>query len=513
MMSEQLNLSNAILAHGVPHRPRRAARRGLTLLLVLMLISIALGSCYAIVRAQVTAQQLESNSNRAELAEQAAMTGLAAAIRKMHETAWGGVGSSISGTLSSVDSYAASYTAGDASLTSASPSYSELPYRVTINVTGTSTDPNNSAVSSTYPVAAVVKLIPRAVGTSPSIWPTVRQMTVYQLGDTFYLDVPCRVEGPLRVQGAIRVGQSYSWNLATRQRYLGDLNTLRQNTSPSIDLRPVTGPITTLLTRTDATNRSLLTSQLGVTLIDSPGSGTPSMMIPAALTSYRVYTGGPSYTVGAIPATLQSTSLNSNPATNPLGIYFRSSAGTIGNDVNVNGTLIYYGDVTVSGTNVNTQAASLPALYGSTSPVRLPVTVANTQYFVNTGVSATVDGVVLSGGMFTVLVGPEDASFALTGRAVCSDMQIRRRNEWHTSSANWDAYYAAFTAQLSQPNPNPYFPIYMWFNYLRNPVPKLTVKPATTSYFDHWQDLANPIFVPAASDVGLRWELVSLKAG
>ena len=510
MIDRQPKLVSAIAVLRVPRRPRRPARRGLTLLLVLMLISIALGSCYAIVRSQVTAHQLESNSNRAELAEQAAMTGLAAALRKMHETAWGGVGTSITGTLSSTDSYAASYTAGDASLTAASPNYSELPYRVTVNVTGTSTDPTNSAVSSTYPITAVVKLAPRAVGTSPYIWPTVRQMTVYQLGDTFYVDVPCRVEGPLRVQGAIRVGQTYNWNLATWQRYLGDLNSLRVNTA--IDLRPVNGPITTLLSRTDATNRSLLTSQLGVTLIDSPGSGTPSMMIPTALTSYRIYTGGPSYNVGAIPATLQSTSLTADPATNPLGIYFRNSAGTIGNDVNVNGMLIYGGDVTVNGTNINTQAVNLPALYGSTSPVRLPVTVTNTQYLVNSGVSATVNGLVLSGGMFAVIVGAENTSYALTGRAVCSDMQIRRRTEWHYSSANWDAYYTAFTNQLSQPNPNPYFPIYMWF-YGRNPAPNLTVKPATTSYFDHWQDLANPIFVPAATDVGLRWDLISLNAG
>jgi hypothetical protein len=39
-------------------------------------------------------------------------------------------------------------------------------------------------------------------------------------------------------------------------------------------------------------------------------------------------------------------------------------------------------------------------------------------------------------------------------------------------------------------------------------VPLLTIKPETTSLTAHWQDLSQPLYLPAADDPGLRWDLI-----
>src|SRR5437016_348880 len=105
------------------------ARRGISVVVVLGLIAVTLATSYAIMRSQVSAVRIQQNSGRQNLARQAAMVGLSVAIRAMEQSSWGGVNSAVNGTLNSLDSYSATYTAGDDSLTAASPSYSEYPYR------------------------------------------------------------------------------------------------------------------------------------------------------------------------------------------------------------------------------------------------------------------------------------------------------------------------------------------------------------------------------------------------
>ena len=488
---------------------RRPSRRGITILLVLMLISMTLATCYALMRSQITAVQIGSNSNRALAARQAAMAGMSAAMRKMHEGTWGGVGSTLSGSLTSTERYEAAYTAGDSALTSASTDYADLPYRVTINAKGFSTDPTNAQLTATATVQAVMRLIPRALGTPPSNWPSIRQYTYYQTGDGFFsVDVPCRIEGPVRAQAIMRLSQLYSWGASTRQRYLGDLNAMRLSGTP--DYRPLTGPIYAPLAQTDSTTKSLMTNQLGLSLVDIPVTTTPDMMLPEQLASYRLYPGGPSYSVGALPSNLTNTTLVPDPLTNPLGIYFRGSGGSIGSGVTVTGTLIYNGDLAITGSNVHFAAPNLPPLYGSSETVRLPATVVRQKCSFGTDVDAVIDGSMLMGREFDVERGHEDARLAVNGRVVASGLSIRRRDQWNHISVVWDVLYTLFTNQLADTNPPPipYFPVYLREKFGHDPNPRLTVKPAVTPALDHWQNLGNPIFVAHPSDGGLRWELV-----
>src|SRR5579871_2531730 len=177
------------------------ARRGISIVVVLGLIAVTMAASYALMRAESSTVRIQQNSNRQALARQAAMVGLSVALHNMEQSSWGGVGTTTTGTLDSQNSFSVTYTAGDSSLTSSSPSYSEYPYRVTLVSTGTSVDPSNLQSKGTHKVQAVVRLVPRATASGPSDLATIANYTVYQTkNDDFEFQVPMHVQGKVRVQ-------------------------------------------------------------------------------------------------------------------------------------------------------------------------------------------------------------------------------------------------------------------------------------------------------------------------
>jgi hypothetical protein len=211
-------------------RPPRGplGRRGFTVLVVLALISITLALSYSIMRSQMTGIQIQSNSDRGNLARQAALAGLSAGLRSMRVSGWAGVGAPLSGSLSSTDSYTVSFTAGDASLTVGSVNYSDYPYRVTLVSTGTSVDSAHATVSSTYKVQAVVRLVSRQLTAAPSNYATMLGYTLYEMNTGYnYVTVPCHIDGPVRLQGAVDVEDGYNWGDNPQKQYYSDLNAMR----------------------------------------------------------------------------------------------------------------------------------------------------------------------------------------------------------------------------------------------------------------------------------------------
>src|SRR2546423_11555816 len=103
--------------NAIAKRSTRAARRGISVVVVLAILAVTLASSYAIMRSQFVSNRIQQNSNRHGLARQAAMIGLSAAMRAMEQSGWGGVSTTLTGTLNSQDSYSATFTAGDDSLT------------------------------------------------------------------------------------------------------------------------------------------------------------------------------------------------------------------------------------------------------------------------------------------------------------------------------------------------------------------------------------------------------------
>jgi type II secretory pathway pseudopilin PulG len=211
-----------------PLATSRARRRGMTVVVVLVLVSIALAMSFAVMRSQTNDIQLQQNSDRGNLARQAAMVGLNAALRAMRLSTWGGVGTTLSAPISATDSYSVTFTAGDPSLTSSSPDYAQYPYRVTLVSRGTSADLAHPGVSTSYRAQAVVQLIPQQLCAVPSSWSTILNYTLYQLTNTEVdLALPCHVEGAVRLQSDVDVGSAYNWRTTPRARYFSDLNLMR----------------------------------------------------------------------------------------------------------------------------------------------------------------------------------------------------------------------------------------------------------------------------------------------
>jgi hypothetical protein len=230
------------------------------------------------------------------------------------------------------------------------------------------------------------------------------------------------------------------------------------------------------------------------------------------MTTYQIYPGGPTYQTGAVGSSLASAMLAPDPVHNPLGIFFASNNVAIGNNVSITGTLICAGAVSVSGSGVSFQPVTMPALWGTTSPVRLPAVVCNNNFYCGSGVNVSVVGTIVAGSQFTIDQGSQYDHFSLKGHVITyKDFQIKRRNEWNILGLTWTTDYTLFTTQLALPRPPgvAYFPVYLTGLGI-NANPLLTLAPDSTLFTDHWQDLTSgTIFVVPTADGGLRWELVS----
>ncbi len=277
------------------------------MIVVLSLIAVTLAASYAIMRSQVAAVRIQQNSNRQNLARQAAMVGLSVAIRTMEQSNWAGVNSTISGTLNSQDNYSATYTAGDDSLTSAISSYAEYAYRVTIISTGTSVDSSNSQSKATHKVRAVMRLLPRKLSSSPSDLATIFNYTWYQTqNDTFSFLIPLQVQGKVRVQGTVTLGSDYQWTSSMSDDYFDDLDNMRTKGYP--DDRPFPGQMELSFTQNSSSVRNWLTGKVSTSLISNSATGMSAQWtFPGSVTTYKLYTGGPSYTVPSCPPRLAVT--------------------------------------------------------------------------------------------------------------------------------------------------------------------------------------------------------------
>jgi hypothetical protein len=186
----------------------------------------------------------------------------------------------------------------------------------------------------------------------------------------------------------------------------------------------------------------------------------------------------------------------------------------IGNNVTIRGALYSSGDVVLSGTNIRFQPVSLPALYGSTQPVQLPVLVAADDVYVLGNTSGSVDGAMIAGDLLSFEEGEQDLSMPIRGRVVTRSLAVKERNEWNLGGAQWDSYWAQFSAQLAFPNANPYFPRWLETRGLRIQ-PLLTVARESTPvrYFVPQGPNTLVVYAPHPDDGGLRWEMLSWTDG
>ncbi len=216
----------------------------------------------------------------------------------MSRTDWAGVGTALNGSLGADESFRATFTAGDATLASNDP---DQPYRVSLLSTGYAVDPEHPSSIASYRVRAVVRLIPRKLAPQPASWAGMQGYTVYQTKkyDT-EIDIPCRFTGKVRLQKKLKLALHYPNDSDARSRYMSDLNQMRRNGRP--DYRTFNGPVYLPFSEQENQYYTLLTSKLGVAAIDAgAGENITDWVKPTSMSTYRIYPGGPAYTVRANP--------------------------------------------------------------------------------------------------------------------------------------------------------------------------------------------------------------------
>ncbi|MBN1396028.1 MAG: hypothetical protein JW959_13480 [Pirellulales bacterium] len=475
----------------------------MAMMLVLLLLSITVGLCYAAMRSQFTAAVIQRNSDRAASARQAAVTGMTLAVKKMHRDDWAGVDSSLGGALGENESYEATYAAGDAELADDDP---DQPYRVTIVATGYAVDPEHPSSIAGYKVRAVLRLIPRQLAAQPSDWAAMQDYTVFQTKkfDT-EIDVPCRFVGKVRLQQKLKLALHYPNDYDARQRYLWDLNQMRSDGWP--DYRTFTGPVYLPYSAQEGQYYTLLTTCLGATAIDAPADETNSDWTkPTTMYNYRIYQGGPVYAVEQVSYSLSDATLQPNVQTNPLGIFYREGNVSLYDNVAIHGSLFCRDEICFRGANVVIEPVNLPPLAGTSAPVQLAAA-SSQETTIYDGSDGAVSGLIAVFDDFRVIEGVQETAFSLAGKLVAKRLYVEERSSWSGLSWGWYYDWFEFLLYMDPQHASEYFPDFM-SDYGCDPAPRVVIAPQDSDVTYHWANSYDPIFVPHPNDGGLRWDLL-----
>ncbi len=493
-------------------RNMRTKSRGFSVIAVMAILSVAVVMTYAMLKGQVMSVQISRNTNRAAAARQAAETGIAMAIRQMHQSAeWGGVATTYNQTLNATDSFSATYSAGDPDLTDTDDDWEMYPYRVTIDVEGRSADSmvaNNIAVSN---IRAVVQLVPRAVPAELTNWSDVLQYTLYQTEENEVLvELPCRIEGPVRLQEKLSVLPNSANDEDGRTQYLEDLNGAQLD--GYADYRPFEGPVSLPIAEQDSDQLDDVAVKLGIPLIDTAAAAMPSdwttQPLPSGFSTYQIYPGGPTYTIPSLSGSL-SGSIDPDPTANPLGIHKQSGNTFIDNGASVRGTLIVHNNLTLRGTSIEISPVELLPLHGTTEPIRLPTILAK-NLEVESGSTSAVFGLVALWDEFVVEEGTYDTTLDFNGHLITPKFFMEPRTEW--TSSNWGLWHWIFGFSAPGYGSGQYFPLWLeGVNFY--PQPKVTLKQDTEPATYHWKrpDPNETIYIPGSGDDGLFWDIVRVE--
>ena len=502
-------------------------RRGMALILILGMLAITIAVSYSLLRSQVQTTLLQTNTQTNNLARQAAETGLNYAIRKLTTDTWGGVGTTLTGNVDSQSSYSVSYTAGDASLVAGDPNYSELPFRVTVTSTGTAYISGDNTLPTTYTMTAVLQLVRRGLNTSatPGLWSAMNNFTCVQWNSsstvwTVNVDAPIQFQGPTCFLGKV-LFQTLSIdptdsNSNSRKDYVKDLS--KKFTDTGVDYRHFTGNVSLGNGRQDGNTQGDI-EWLGVSVNFVPTISSDPVSYANAPSTYKLYAGGPTYTVPDLVGTYGSTptgqTIVASTTTNPLGIY--KAGGTVNFKTGTKFTGVLFSDgssdeVRLDGTGVEINGLNLPALSGSSTVYQLPASMVRNNFVVKNNSDSLVRGLVINWANFVVDSGGQDTAFNLQGRLFAEDLDIAARTEWPAvSNLNWTLQRTLFKAQSAIGIK--YYPDWMDAStFDLHARPKITFQPPSSITY-HWPDWSQPIYTKAAGDSYLRWNIVSWKDG
>ena len=490
----------------------------MSLLVVILLVSVATVISYAVLRTQTMAIRIQENADLRAAARQAAVSGLTYGIHQMHSADWTGVDTSETRAIAGHERFTVSYAAGDPTLGPGDADYSDYPYRVAVTSTGYAEDPEDTSRVASYSVRAVLRLIPRALSTwsdwpaNHADWPTdwykMDEYSVYQTKkEETKLDVPCQLAGNVRLQGKLNLAPNYpsAYNQYPFRYYMMGLKQMVDKGYP--DYRPISGDIWLPYSEQSLTYFYYLYYYLQFGRHDKAVDEVSSDWTNYDnLTTYQIYPGGPVYDIEAFSDANQTgANLGPDPLTNPLGLFYRDTNMTLQGNVAVNGTLFCHGDLSLQGTAQFTPV-TLPSLYGSDKPVKLP-TLTSHKLTVKPGSATTIAGVTAVFDEFKVETSSVTLPFSIIGKLIAKKITVDKRQPWDT--ADWDDLVTTYRYEGTSTT----FPQWL-VNYGYNPCPNIKVSPDSTPVLYHWNNWDAPIFVPHDDDDGgLRWALLRWQEG
>jgi hypothetical protein len=308
------------------------------------------------------------------------------------------------------------------------------------------------------------------------------------------------------------IGKEYEWDITARRRYMSDAKALVDAGRP--DYRPFNGTVSLPRLSQTSTELGILETYCGNTTVDRSSTTLSDWSTSGTMLTYRLFPGGQLYTVPTVTSTVHGT-LAPNPLTNPAGLIYCSGDVEIKNNAVVQGTIVSYADINITGKYVVVQPADLRALDGTTEPVQLPAFISRDDIVFNSDCQATVTGVVSAWDTFQVSRDDSSVTVAIQGHVVAKDIEILERSTYDYNAFTWSLTYSYFLANLVPDILNPGTPILHYPTYLAalgfEPAPKIVIRPPTTPARYQWLTDGGAIYGPHSSDDGLRWDMVEWK--
>lgn len=296
---------------------------------------------------------------------------------------------------------------------------------------------------------------------------------------------------------------------SARSRYLEATKSLADANQG--DYRPLAGDVTLSSDRNDLSTALTLTRQLGCSLsYRSTSASSPSGSTFAGST-YRLYPGGPEYTIPLISSSLRYQNLEPDLDTNPLGIFRCAGTISLENDITLRGTLIAQNagsDIMLRGPQIKITGVNLPALDGDSTIYQLPTLLASDDILAIYGVNATIEGAIAAIGDLQIDNLYSNSLFQMTGQAYVDQFALNAKSEW-SAVAYYSTYYLTnFVNAVGHANTSANFA--SWLNEtssakFENKV-KIDLPENGPTY--QWLDLNQPIYQKGNADTGLVWELV-----
>jgi hypothetical protein len=283
-----------------------------------------------------------------------------------------------------------------------------------------------------------------------------------------------------------------------------------------VDYRPLTGPITAATGVTSAETKSLCQEELQLTWQDATSISSAPITHPGTVTSYRLYPGGKAYNATPLSSPVRNQTLQPDPKTNPLGVFYGNGTIRLEDGANITGVLIIDGDpglqdLEIDGNNVLLQAVTLPSLDGSSQAVQLPVAVVKDDLRVRENGTGTIKGLVAVWDECGFRRGSQSVSFTMQGKLIVNQFYSETRTEWEQSASWWRQRASEFLDNLANASPTYFFPDWLANNHSLEIVPKLVVKPDSSTPTYHWQTWNQPVFVAHPDDGGLRWSVLEIR--